>query len=224
MDVKLVSYSKPSRGFYDEGLTNVQDLIAYCARVSNPSNQLNMETSEKLIKYLIKHAHWSPLEMVSACMEITTTRDIARQILRHRSFSFQEFSQRYADPTKDLDFVIREARLQDQKNRQNSIETEDVELQAWWDAKQKFLIEQVRETYAEAIERGIAKEQARAILPEGNTVSRMYMNGTLRSWIHFIELRSGNGTQKEHREVALEIAKCISEIFPMAQDIVSRVD
>jgi thymidylate synthase (FAD) len=157
-------------------------------------------------------------------MEITTTRDIARQILRHRSFSFQEFSQRYADPTKDLDFVIREARLQDQKNRQNSIETEDVELQAWWDAKQKFLIEQVRETYAEAIERGIAKEQARAILPEGNTVSRMYMNGTLRSWIHFIELRSGNGTQKEHREVALEIAKCISEIFPMAQDIVSRVD
>jgi thymidylate synthase (FAD) len=224
MDVKLVSYSKPSREFYDEGLYNVQDLIAYCARVSNPSNQLNMETSEKLIKYLIKHAHWSPLEMVSACMEITTTRDIARQILRHRSFSFQEFSQRYADPTKDLDFVIREARLQDQKNRQNSIETEDVELQAWWDAKQKFLIEQVRETYAEAIERGIAKEQARAILPEGNTVSRMYMNGTLRSWIHFIELRSGNGTQKEHREVALEIAKCISEIFPMAEDIVSKPD
>lgn len=224
MEVKLVSYSKPSREFYDEGLTNVQDLIAYCARVSNPSNQFNMETSEKLITYLIKHAHWSPLEMVSACMEITTTRDIARQILRHRSFSFQEFSQRYADPTKDLDFVIREARLQDQKNRQNSIETEDVELQAWWDAKQKFLIEQVRETYTEAIERGIAKEQARAILPEGNTVSRMYMNGTLRSWIHFIELRSGNGTQKEHREVALEIAKCISEIFPMAQDIVSKPD
>jgi thymidylate synthase (FAD) len=224
MDVKLVSYSKPSREFYDEGLSNVQDLIAYCARVSNPSNQFNMETSEKLIKYLIKHAHWSPLEMVSACMEITTTRDIARQILRHRSFSFQEFSQRYADPTKDLDFVIREARLQDQKNRQNSIETEDVELQAWWDAEQKFIIENVKRIYSQAIEKGIAKEQARAILPEGNTVSRMYMNGTLRSWIHFIELRSGNGTQKEHREVALEIAKCISEIFPMAQDIVSRVD
>jgi thymidylate synthase (FAD) len=224
MEVKLVSYSKPSREFYDEGLTNVQDLIAYCARVSNPSNQLNMETSEKLIEYLIKHAHWSPLEMVSACMEITTTRDIARQILRHRSFSFQEFSQRYADPTKDLDFVIREARLQDQKNRQNSIETEDVELQAWWDAEQKFIIENVKRIYSQAIEKGIAKEQARAILPEGNTVSRMYMNGTLRSWIHFIELRSGNGTQKEHREVALEIAKCISEIFPMAQDIVSKPD
>jgi len=224
MDVKLVSYSKPSREFYDEGLSNVQDLIAYCARVSNPSNQFNMETSEKLIKYLIKHAHWSPLEMVSACMEITTTRDIARQILRHRSFSFQEFSQRYADPTKDLDFVIREARLQDQKNRQNSIETEDVELQAWWDAEQKFIIENVKRIYSQAIEKGIAKEQARAILPEGNTVSRMYMNGTLRSWIHFIELRLGNGTQKEHREVALEIAKCISEIFPMAQDIVSKPD
>jgi len=224
MDVKLVSYSKPSREFYDEGLSNVQDLIAYCARVSNPSNQFNMETSEKLIKYLIKHAHWSPLEMVSACMEITTTRDIARQILRHRSFSFQEFSQRYADPTQDLDFVIREARLQDQKNRQNSIETEDAELQAWWDAEQKFIIENVKRIYSQAIEKGIAKEQARAILPEGNTVSRMYMNGTLRSWIHFIELRSGNGTQKEHREVALEIAKCISEIFPMAEDIVSKPD
>jgi thymidylate synthase (FAD) len=224
MEVKLVSYSKPSREFYDEGLTNVQDLIAYCARVSNPSNQLNMETSEKLIKYLIKHAHWSPLEMVSACMEITTTRDIARQILRHRSFSFQEFSQRYADPTQDLDFVIREARLQDQKNRQNSIEVDDPELQAWWDAEQKFIIENVKRIYSQAIEKGIAKEQARAILPEGNTVSRMYMNGTLRSWIHFIELRSGNGTQKEHREVALEIAKCISEIFPMAQDIVSNPD
>lgn len=219
MQVKLVSYSKPSRQFYDEGLADVQDLIAFCARVSNPSNQLNSGTSDKLIKYLIKHQHWSPLEMVSACMEITTTRDIARQILRHRSFSFQEFSQRYADPTKDLDFVVREARLQDQKNRQNSIEVEDAELQAWWDAEQKFVIENVKRIYAQAIEKGIAKEQARAILPEGNTVSRMYMNGTLRSWIHFIELRSGNGTQKEHREVALECAKVISEIFPLVQDL-----
>ena len=222
MNVKLVSYSKPSRLFYDEGLSDVQDLIAFCARVSNPSNQFNSGTSEKLIKYLIKHQHWSPLEMVSACIEITTTRDIARQILRHRSFSFQEFSQRYADPTQDLDFVVREARLQDQKNRQNSVEVDDPELQAWWDAEQKFIIENVKRIYAQAIEKGIAKEQARAILPEGNTVSRMYMNGTLRSWIHFIELRSGNGTQKEHREVALEIAKVISEIFPMANDIVSR--
>lgn len=222
MDVKLVSYSKPSRQFYDEGLADVQDLIAFCARVSNPSNQFNSGTSEKLIKYLIKHQHWSPLEMVSACMEITTTRDIARQILRHRSFSFQEFSQRYADPTQDLDFVVREARLQDQKNRQNSVEVDDPELQSWWDAEQKFIIENVKRIYSQAIEKGIAKEQARAILPEGNTVSRMYMNGTLRSWIHFIELRSGNGTQKEHREVALECAKVISEIFPMASDIVSR--
>lgn len=222
MDVKLVSYSKPSRQFYDEGLADVQDLIAFCARVSNPSNQFNSGTSEKLIKYLIKHQHWSPLEMVSACMEITTTRDIARQILRHRSFSFQEFSQRYADPTQDLDFVVREARLQDQKNRQNSVEVDDPELQSWWDAEQKFIIENVKRIYSQAIEKGIAKEQARAILPEGNTVSRMYMNGTLRSWIHFIELRSGNGTQKEHREIALECAKVISEIFPMANDIVSN--
>lgn len=219
MDVKLVSYSKPSRHFYDEGLADVQDLIAFCARVSNPSNQFNSGTSEKLIKYLIKHQHWSPLEMVSACMEITTTRDIARQILRHRSFSFQEFSQRYADPTKDLDFVIREARLQDQKNRQNSVEVDDPELQAWWDAEQKFIIENVKRIYAQAIEKGIAKEQARAILPEGNTVSRMYMNGTLRSWIHFIELRSGNGTQKEHQQVAIECAKVIAEIFPLVESL-----
>jgi thymidylate synthase (FAD) len=221
MEVKLVSYSKPSREFYSEGLLDVQDLIAFCARVSNPSNQLNAGTADKLIRYLIKHQHWSPLEMVSACIEIETTRDIARQILRHRSFSFQEFSQRYADPTKDLDFVLREARLQDTKNRQNSIETDDVELQVWWDAKQKFLIDYVRETYAQAIEKGIAKEQARSILPEGNTVSRMYMNGTLRSWIHFIQLRAGNGTQKEHREVALACAKVIAEIFPMATELVT---
>ena len=222
MKVKLISYSKPSRGMYDEGLTDAQELIAFCARVSNPSNQFNMETADKLIRYLIKHKHWSPLEMVSACLEIETTRDIARQILRHRSFSFQEFSQRYADPTKDLDFVLREARLQDTKNRQNSIESEDAALAAWWDAKQKFIIDTVKQTYAEAIEKGIAKEQARAILPEGNTVSRLYMNGTLRSWIHFIDLRSGNGTQKEHMEVARECARIIAEAFPMSTEFVNN--
>lgn len=222
MNVRMISYSKPSREMYEEGLMDVQELIGFCARVSNPSNQFNTETSEKLIRYLIKHKHWSPLEMVSACLEVETTRDIARQILRHRSFSFQEFSQRYADPTKDLDFVLREARLQDTKNRQNSVDTSDAELKAWWDAKQKFLIDYVRATYAEAIDKGIAKEQARAILPEGNTVSRLYMNGTLRSWIHFIELRSGHGTQKEHMEVARECAKVIAEVFPMAGEFVNE--
>jgi thymidylate synthase (FAD) len=222
MNVTLLSYSQPAKEYAQRGIDDVQELIAFCARVSNPSNQYNSETSEKLIKYLIKHQHWSPLEMVSACLEITTTRDIARQILRHRSFSFQEFSQRYADPTKDLDFVVREARLQDTKNRQNSILTDDIELQAWWDAKQKFIIETVKSTYAEAIERGIAKEQARAILPEGNTVSRLYMNGTLRSWIHFIELRSANGTQLEHQEVARMVASVIATIFPMANDLISH--
>jgi thymidylate synthase (FAD) len=220
--VKLISYSKPSREMYDEGLMDVQELIAFCARVSNPSNQFNTNTSEKLIKYLIKHQHWSPLEMVSACLEVETTRDIARQILRHRSFSFQEFSQRYADPTKDLDFVLREARLQDEKNRQNSVDTEDVALKAWWDAKQKFLIDYVKTTYAEAIEKGIAKEQARAILPEGNTVSRLYMNGTIRSWIHFIQVRGGNGTQKEHMEVARECARVIAEVFPLANEFTEQ--
>lgn len=220
MKVKLISVSKPSREMYDEGITDAQELIAFCARVSNPSNQFNLETSEKLIRYLVKHKHWSPLEMVSACLEIETTRDIARQILRHRSFSFQEFSQRYADPTKDLDFVIREARLQDTKNRQNSISTDDTELKAWWDAQQKFIIENVRRIYSEAINKGIAKEQARAILPEGNTVSRLYMNGTLRSWVHFIELRSGNGTQLEHMEVARACAKAITEVFPMVNEFV----
>jgi thymidylate synthase (FAD) len=219
MDVKLLSFSQPTEEFANQGIDNAQELIAYCARVSNPSNQFNTETSDKLIKYLIKHQHWSPLEMVSACLEITTTRDIARQILRHRSFSFQEFSQRYADPTKDLDFVLREARLQDTKNRQNSVETNDAELSAWWDAKQKFIIETVKQTYAEAIEKGIAKEQARAILPEGNTVSRLYMNGTLRSWVHFIELRSANGTQKEHQEVAKACAQVIAQVFPMVGNL-----
>jgi thymidylate synthase (FAD) len=229
MQVKLVSYSKPSRNFYDEGLMDVQDLIAYCARVSNPSNQFNTETSEKLIKYLIKHQHWSPLEMVSACMEIETTRDIARQILRHRSFSFQEFSQRYADPTQQLEkaFVTREARLQDEKNRQNSVELdmaipEQVLLGIEWERAQKRVLFAVQKEYEWAIKNGIAKEQARAILPEGLTVSRMYMNGTLRSWIHFIELRSSNGTQKEHQEVAIACAKVISEIFPLAKDLMAK--
>lgn len=222
MNVTLLSYSQPAEEYAQRGIDDVQELIAFCARVSNPGNQYNSETSEKLIKYLIKHQHWSPLEMVSACLEITTTRDIARQMLRHRSFSFQEFSQRYADPTKDLDFVIREARLQDTKNRQNSILTDDIELQTWWDAKQRAIIDTVKATYAEAVERGIAKEQARAILPEGNTVSRLYMNGTLRSWIHFIELRSANGTQLEHQEVARMVASVIATIFPMANDLISH--
>jgi thymidylate synthase (FAD) len=221
MNVKLLSYSAPTSEFEGLGIEDAQELIAYCARVSNPANQFNTETSEKLIRYLVKHQHWSPLEMVSACLEITTTRDIARQILRHRSFSFQEFSQRYADPTEDLSFVCRDARLQDTKNRQNSIDTSDSELIAWWDAQQKYVIENVKRIYAEAIEKGIAKEQARSILPEGNTVSRLYMNGTLRSWIHFIQLRSGNGTQKEHQEVAIECAKVIAEIFPMTNEFIS---
>ena len=219
MKVKLVSYSTPTEEFLNEGIDNAQELVAYCARVSNPSNQLNTETSEKLIKYLIKNAHWSPLEMVSACLEIETTRDIARQILRHRSFSFQEFSQRYANPVKDLEFVTREARLQDLKNRQNSIENDDKEISNMWIEKQENLINEARETYNWAIENGIAKEQARAVLPEGNTVSRMYMNGTLRSWIHYIELRSGNGTQKEHMEIAVACAEVITKIFPMSKNL-----
>ena len=216
MNVKLLSYSQPTDEFKSMGLDDAQELIAYCARVSNPSNQLNTDTSEKLIRYLVKHQHWSPLEMVSACLEITTTRDIARQILRHRSFSFQEFSQRYADPTKDLNFVLREARLQDPKNRQNSISTENLALQAWWQERQKRVIEEARNAYEWAITNGIAKEQARAVLPEGLIESRLYMNGTLRSWIHFIELRSANGTQKEHKEVAVACAEVISKIFPLA--------
>lgn len=205
-----------------EGLSDAQELIAFCARVSNPSNQFNMDTADKLIRYLVKNKHWSPLEMVSACLEIETTRDIARQILRHRSFSFQEFSQRYADPTKDLDFVVRDARLQDTKNRQNSIETDDLALNVQWVAKQQAVIDLVKETYKWAVDNGIAKEQARAVLPEGNTVSRLYMNGTLRSWVHFIELRSGNGTQKEHREVARACAQAITEMFPMVNEFISE--
>lgn len=226
MNVKLLSYSKPADEFSDMGIGDAQELIAYCARVSNPSNQLNTETSDKLIRYLVKHQHWSPLEMVSACIEITTTRDIARQILRHRSFSFQEFSQRYADPTQDLSFVLREARKQDPKNRQNSIALEptigDAMLQEQWRDKQLELINLAKETYEWAVNKGIAKEQARAVLPEGNTVSKLYMNGTLRSWVHFIQLRSANGTQLEHQEVAKACAKVIATVFPMTAEFISE--
>jgi thymidylate synthase (FAD) len=228
MHVRLLSYSQPTPEFANIGIQDAQELIAYCARVSNPSNQLNTETSDKLIKYLVKHQHWSPLEMVSACIEITTTRDIARQILRHRSFSFQEFSQRYADPTKDLSFVRRDARKQDTKNRQNSIELDvknndaDRFLAYQWERMQDLVIEKAQEAYTWAIEKGIAKEQARAVLPEGLTESRIYMNGTLRSWVHFIELRSANGTQKEHQEVAIACARVIAEIFPLATDLLAK--
>ena len=228
MNVRLLSYSQPTQEFADLGIADAQELIAYCARVSNPSNQLNTDTSEKLIRYLVKHQHWSPLEMVSACIEITTTRDIARQILRHRSFSFQEFSQRYADPTQGLSFVLREARLQDPKNRQNSIEIvphdeDDEFLIHEWNRRQQDVIDLARENYKWAVDCGIAKEQARAVLPEGLTESRLYMNGTLRSWVHFIELRSANGTQKEHQEVAIACAKVIAEIFPMTDGLVKNV-
>jgi thymidylate synthase (FAD) len=218
MKVELISYSQPSEYFAE----NMTELVAFCARVSNPSNQNNRETSEKLVRYLIKNCHFSPLEMVNMCLEITTTRDIARQMLRHRSFSFQEFSQRYADPTKDLDFVIREARLQDEKNRQNSIETDDNMLQIEWERAQKRVLFAAKREYDWAIKNGIAKEQARAVLPEGLTVSRLYMNGTLRSWIHYIQLRSGNGTQKEHIEVAKACAEVIAKVFPMAKEFVEQ--
>ena len=217
MNVKIVSHSQAP---YNDALHkhSALDLIAYCARVSNPNNQNNIETNEKLVKYLMKHKHWSPLEMVSACLEIETTRDIARQILRHRSFSFQEFSQRYADPTQDLSFEIREARLQDLKNRQNSIKKDNEELELEWRQKQEDLIRQATDTYTWAIENGIAKEQARAVLPEGNTMSRMYVNGTLRSWIHYIELRGANGTQQEHIDIAHAVADVIANIFPLAEE------
>jgi thymidylate synthase (FAD) len=229
MKVKLISVSAPSKEMIAEGMYDVQELIAFCARVSNPSNQFNTETSEKLIKYLVKHKHWSPLEMASACLEITTTRDIARQMLRHRSFSFQEFSQRYADPTAELDeaFVLREARFQDTKNRQNSVafDTENEEqklLAIEWERAQKRVLFSVKQEYQWAIKNGIAKEQARAVLPEGLTVSRLYMNGTLRSWVHYIELRAGNGTQLEHQEIAKACAKAITEVFPMIDDFVEH--
>ena len=217
MNVKLVSFTVPCTD--DLPLdSDVLDLIAYCARVSNPSNQQNTDTSDKLIKYLVKHKHWSPFEMANATIEIETTRDIARQILRHRSFTFQEFSQRYADPVKELTFETREARLQDQKNRQNSIETDDTQLQEMWEKMQWELIEKSKGLYTWAISQGIAKEVARAVLPEGLTMSRMYVNGTIRSWIHYIDIRSDMATQKEHRDIALACAKAISEIFPMIND------
>jgi len=231
MNVKLISYSQQAidadkQDEFEFDLPNLQDLVAYCARVSNPSNQANSETSERLIKYLIKHKHWSPLEMVSACIEVETTRDIARQLLRHRSFSFQEFSQRYADPTAELDdaFVLREARMQDTKNRQNSVELdmsdEKQKLLAYeWERAQKRVLYAVKKEYEWAIKNGIAKEQARAVLPEGLTVSRLYVNGTLRSWIHYIDLRDGNGTQKEHAEIARACAEVIAKVFPIIKSI-----
>ena len=218
MQVKLISHSTAP---VDTGLDNLQELIAFCAKVSNPNNQINKETSEKLIKYLIKHQHWSPLEMVSACLEIETTRDIAHQIVRHRSFAFQEFSQRYANPDEmGEQFVTRECRLQDMENRQNSIDTENVELIHAWEDKQQEVIDKAKETYDWAIKNGIAKEQARVVLPEGCTKTRLYMNGTIRSWVHYIELRGANGTQKEHMEVAHACAKVITEIFPLAGELV----
>jgi thymidylate synthase (FAD) len=216
MKVELLSYTQPAQHFAE----NLTELIAFCARVSNPSNQANHETSDKLIRYLIKHQHWSPLEMVNICLEIETTRDIARQILRHRSFSFQEFSQRYA--VADLGFEFKEARLQDEKNRQNSIETSDVGLQLNWETQQDYVIVAAERAYRWAIEHGIAKEQARAVLPEGMTVSRLYMNGTLRSWVHYIQLRSGVETQKEHREIALACVDAIEPIFPMITEFVKK--
>jgi len=225
MHVRLVSCSRPTEEFRDLGIEDAQELIAYCARVSNPANQINSDTSEKLIRYLIRHQHWSPLEMVSACCEITTTRDIARQILRHRSFSFQEFSQRYADPVRELGFQRRDARLQDTANRQNSIAldlTDAVqrELAREWQQKQDSVIHAAQDAYRWAVTNGIAKEQARAVLPEGLTESRLYMHGTLRSWIHFIELRSANGTQQEHQAVARTCAAVIATVFPMAAEFV----
>jgi len=219
MKVELISYSQPAMHFAE----NMTDLVAFCARVSNPANQNNKKTNEKLIRYLIDNQHWSPLEMVSVCLEIETTRDIARQILRHRSFSFQEFSQRYAEVdfgTAGENWVEREARLQDTKNRQNSIETEDLGLQETWKTQQSYVTYAAEKAYRWAIDNGIAKEQARAVLPEGLTVSRLYMNGTLRSWVHYIQLRSANGTQKEHMEVAKECGNVIAEVFPMIKEFI----
>jgi len=223
VQVRLISYTKPSRELIEEGLYDVQELVAYCARVSNPANQFNTETSEKLIGYLIKHAHWSPLEMANACIEIDTTRDIAHQIVRHRSFSFQEFSQRYANVGELGDmFTFREARLQDAKNRQNSVETEDSELKREWMIQQRKVIEAAESAYKWAIDNGVAKEQARAVLPEGLTKTRVYMNGTIRSWIHYIQLRAANGTQKEHMEIAKACAKVIADIFPLTNTLLEE--
>ena len=222
MKARLISYSKPPEEIYVGD--NVQELIAYTARVSNPSNQDNTETSERLLRYLIREKHWSPFEMVSACLEVETTRDIARQLLRHRSFSFQEFSQRYADPTQDLKFQLKDARLQDTKNRQNSIDTNDAELQLEWLMQQSEVVNAAKKSYSWAIENGIAKEQARAVLPEGIIESRLYVNGTIRSWIHYIGLRSGHGTQKEHIKLAVECAKALEPIFPMIMEFCNEED
>ena len=230
MNVKLISYTTPSKEFAKEWNNNpdLLDLVSYCARVSNPSNQMNDQTAEKLVRFLARHGHWSPFEMVNAVLEVNTTRDIAHQIVRHRSFSFQEFSQRYADPTKDLNFVLREARLQDTKNRQNSIEIdpnesdENLKIHIGWRNVQQKVEEAALNAYKWAIENGIAKEQARAVLPEGMTESRLYMNGTLRSWIHYIQLRSGNGTQKEHAQIARECACVIASVFPMIHEYVTE--
>lgn len=215
MQVKLVSYSEPTDEIKQQGVENLQDLSAYCARVSNPDNQNNKKTNGKLLDYLMKHKHWSPFETVSACLQIDTTRDIARQILRHRSFSFQEFSQRYANPTEDMSFVLRDPRLQDLKNRQNSVIVEDVTLYDSWFDSQEELIQHSLDIYKSAIDKGIAKEQARVVLPEGNTMSRVYMNGTLRSWLHYIDLRIANGTQQEHMDVAKECVNALAPVFPM---------
>ena len=215
MTARLIGWTQVSPDV-NEDLNTVQDLVAYCAKVSNPQGQQNMESSERLLTYLIKHKHWSPFEMASATLEVQTTRDIARQFLRHRSFSFQEFSQRYADP-RDMEntFVLRDARLQDTNNRQNSVEVDNPALSGEWNMRQQAVIDAAKEHYNWAIENGIAKEQARVVLPEGNTVSRLYANGTIRSWIHYVELRSANGTQREHMDLAVAICKAISEIFPM---------
>ena len=215
MEVKLIAYTQPANGS-DVELRDVQELIAYCAKVSNPKGQVNLGTSQRLLEYLVKHKHWSPFEMASATLEVVTTRDIARQFLRHRSFSFQEFSQRYADP-RDMEntFVLREARLQDTTNRQNSVDFDNPALSGEWNMRQQAVIDAAKEHYNWAIENGIAKEQARVVLPEGNTVSRLYANGTIRSWIHYVELRSGNGTQKEHMEVAHAVGQAVTAIFPM---------
>ena len=213
MKIELVSYTQPVKRLQDQGIITPIDLIAFCARVSNPANQFNNDTSEKLVNYLIKNKHWSPLEMVDMTLEIETTRDIARQILRHRSFVFQEFSQRYA--VADLGYEFRDARLQDKKNRQNSIDVEDFGLNSEWKTAQMRVMMEAQNAYDWAIDKGIAKEVARSVLPEGMVLSRLYMKGTLRSWVHCIDLRSGNGTQKEHMLIAIEAAKVISQVFPI---------
>jgi thymidylate synthase (FAD) len=220
--VKLISFTKPSQDIQNNGINDIKDIISFCARVSNPSNQFNTETSDKLLNYLLKNKHISPFEMANVCLEIETTRDIARQILRHRSMNFQEFSQRYNDPVKELEFTLREARLQDNKNRQNSIQINDIELQNEWNQKQQNVIDMAKESYLWAISKGIAKEQARSVLPEGNTLTRMYVNGNIRSWIHYLESRLDPSTQKEHRDVAEKVLEQISQVFPLIFNVISK--